>query len=225
MPTNVSIPKTWKNGTILLVDYRSRALRLHISTEKPSCNFKLVVQYIMMVYTPMCFKIKRNHTISQAPLHVFDTHFKSQKLPSQAGEFVIPVIERNAFGVHHESILAAMVSRTNLNHNEVVWRRILRSEEQNVSDERIRQLQVPKLNINANSYIDLIDWTDTIVSEPSFTASVMSNEIKKKIKSKTFSEFKIPELPCHTRSVERHIKLVSETSSLVCDYASREGLI
>ena len=118
-----------------------------------------------------------------------------------------------------------MVSRTNLNHNEVAWRRILRSREQNVSEGRIRQLRVPNLNINANSYIDLIDWTDTNVPEPSFTASVTSNEIKEMIKSKTFSEFKIPELPCHIQSVERYIKLVSEASSSVCDRASREGLI
>ena len=118
-----------------------------------------------------------------------------------------------------------MGSRNNLNHNEVAWKRILRSREQNVSDGRIRQLRVPKLNINANSYIDHIDWTDTIVSEPSFTASVTSNEIKKMIKSKTFSEFKIPELSCHTQSVERHIKLVSEALSSVCDHASREELI
>ena len=34
----------------------SRALKLYISIEKPSCNFKLVVQYIMVVYTPMWFK-------------------------------------------------------------------------------------------------------------------------------------------------------------------------
>ena len=203
----------------------ARALRLYVSTEKPSCNFKLVVQYIMMVYTPMWFKIKRNHTISQAPLHVFDTIFKCQKLLSQVREIVITVTERNAFGAHHESILAAMVSQTNLNHNEIAWRRILCSREQNISDGRIRQLQVPKLNINANSYIDLIDWTDTIVSEPSFTAFVTSKEIKEKIKSKLFSEFKTPELPCHTQSVECHIKLVSEESSSVCDHASREGLI
>ena len=118
-----------------------------------------------------------------------------------------------------------MVSRTNLNHNKVGWRRILRSREQNVSEGRIRQLRVPTLNINANSYIDLIDWTDTMVPEPSFTASVTSNEIKEMIKSKTVSEFKISELLCHIQSVERYIKLVSEASSLVCDRASREGLI
>ena len=72
---------------------------------------------------------------------------------------------------------------------------------------------------------DLIDWTDTTISELSFTYSVTSNEIKEMIDSKVFSEFKMPELPCHTQIVERHIKLVTEASSLVCDHASREGLI
>ena len=147
----------------------------------------------------MWFQIKRSHTISQAPLHVFDTLSKCQKLPSQVRKIEIPVIQRNAFGAHHKSILVAMVSRTNLNHNQLASRRILRSREQSVSDGRIRQLRVPKLNINANSYIDLIDWTDTI-SEPSFTYSVTTNEIKEMIDSKAFSKFKIPELPCHTQS-------------------------
>ena len=86
-------------------------------------------------------------------------------------------------------------------------------------------MQVPQLNIVASSYIDLIEWTDAIVSEPSFTAYVTSNDIRKMIKSDTFSGIKIPDLPCHTQSVERHIKLVSEASSLVGDLACRKGLI
>ena len=84
---------------------------------------------------------------------------------------------------------------------------------------------VPQLNIDASSYIDLIEWTDAIVSEPSFTASLTSNDIRKMIKSNTFSGIETPDLPCHTQSVECHIKLVSEASSLVCDHASREALI
>ena len=140
-----------------------------------------MVQYVMMVFIPMWFQIKRNHTISQAPLHVFDTLSKCQKLPSQARKIEIPVIQRNEFNAHHESILAAMVSSTTLNHNEHAWRRIFCRREQSVSDGRIRQLRVPKLNINPNSYIDLIDWTDTTISEPSFTYSVTTNEIKEMI--------------------------------------------
>ena len=56
----------------------SRALRVYVSTEEPTSNFKQVVQYVMMVYIPMWFPIKRNHTISQAPLHVFDILSKCQ---------------------------------------------------------------------------------------------------------------------------------------------------
>ena len=117
-----------------------------------------------------------------------------------------------------------MTSSTNLKHSELAWRRILRSREQNVSDGRIKEVRVPHLNIDASSYIDLIDWTDTIVSEPSFTAFVTSNDTRKMIKSSTFSGIKIVDLLCHTQCVKRHIKLVSEDSSLVCDHASREGL-
>ena len=172
----------------------SRALRVFVSTEKPASNFKQVEQYIMIecTYTPMWFHIKRNHTLSQAPQHVFDTLSKCQKLPSQVRETVIPVIQRNAVAAHHESILAAVVSSTNLNHYELVWRRIFRSKEQSFSDGRIRQLRVCKLN-NANRYIDLIDWTDTTMLQPSFTYSVTTNKIKEMIDSKAFSEFKIPE--------------------------------
>ena len=118
-----------------------------------------------------------------------------------------------------------MALSTNLKHNELAWKRMLRSREQNVSDWRIKQLRVPQLNIDASSYMDLIDWTDTIVSQPPFTASVASNDIRKMIKLNTFSGTKIPDLPCHIRSVERHIKLASEASSLVCDHARKEGLI
>ena len=58
------------------------------------------------------------------------------------------------------------------------------------------------LSLISMQTVTLISLTglDIIVSEPSFTASVMSNEIKDMIKSKTFSEFKIPELPCQTQS-------------------------
>ena len=80
-----------------------------------------------------------------------------------------------------------MASSTNLKRNELAERRILCSRERNVPVGRIRLLRVPQLNIDASRYIDLIDWIDTIVSEPSFTASVTRNDIRKMIKSNTSS--------------------------------------
>ena len=36
-----------------------------------------------------------------------------------------------------------------------------------------------------------------------------------------FIDLNVPALPCHTQSVERHIKLVTEASSSVCDSTYR----
>ena len=135
--------------------------------------------------TPMWFKIKCNHDNSHSPLHVFEMIPRCQKLPSKVRDIVIPVVERNAYGVHHESISTAMVSSTNENHKELVCKRILHSREDKVPSRRIRNLRVPKLNVKASSYIDLIDWTDTVVSEPAFTASITAAKIQEMISRKT----------------------------------------
>ena len=52
-----------------------------------------------------------------------------------------------------------------------------------------------------------------------------SNDIRKIIKSNTFSVIKIPDLPRHTQSVEGYIELVLKASFLVNGHASTEGLI
>ena len=104
----------------------SRVLRLYVSTEDPPENLKLVVLYVMQVYTPMWFRIKRQHNISHATLHVFETISKCQMLPLKVRDIVIPVMERNAYGAHPESILCAMISSSDKKHRELAWRRILR---------------------------------------------------------------------------------------------------
>ena len=43
----------------------------------------------------------------------------------------MPVLERNSFGAHSESILIAMQTDDNLIHRELAWRRIIRVREKN----------------------------------------------------------------------------------------------
>ena len=191
----------------------SRALRVYVSTEDPPENLKLLVLYVMQVYTPMWFTIKRQHDISHATLHVFETISKCQMLPLKVREIVIPVVERNAYGAHPESILCAMISSSDKKYRELAWRRILRCREKNISSSVVRNFRVPKLNIKASSYVELIDWSEIPGSEPVFTASVTTDYIKEMIRKRTFLDLKIPALPCHTQSVECHIKLVTEASS------------
>ena len=135
----------------------SRALRLQVSTKNPTNNLKLVVQYTMLVYTLMWFKIKCNQSISHAPLHIFETLPKCGQLPQEVRDIVIPVVERNAFGAHHESLLTAVVTSGSKKDKEIAWRRILRCRQKSSPSGQIRSFRVPKLNTDASSYRDLID--------------------------------------------------------------------
>ena len=79
--------------------------------------------------------------------------------------------------------------------------------------------------MNACSYIEIIDWRDIPVSEPVFNASITTDEIKEMIVTRKFIDLNVPALPCHTQSVKRHIKLVTEASSSVCDCSYRDRFI
>ena len=91
---------------------------------------RLIVDYIMQVYTPIWLKIKQSCDISHAPMHVFEPISKCQKLLSKVRDIVTPAVERNSYGAHPESVLYAMISSTNENLKELAWRRILRCREE-----------------------------------------------------------------------------------------------
>ena len=115
----------------------SRALRLYVSMEKPLNIFTLVIQYIIIVYSTLWFKIKCNCTIFQASLDILKTLSKCQRTLLEVKDIVILVIEHNAYGADHKSILTVMISSINLNYNELVWRKILSSRKQQVSERKI----------------------------------------------------------------------------------------
>ena len=202
----------------------SRALRLYISTETPSENLVLLVNFIMSVYTPMWFKIKCQSDLAFAPLHIHETITRCKKLPQVIRDIVFPVIQRNAFGAHHESILFAMLSGKNHTHAELAWRKILKCRHSRKPEGHIRHFIVPTINFNADNYINLIDWNKTTVTEPPLTSSIPTSKIETIVHTKTFNN-DFSKFPCHTQSVERHIKVVTEASSSVCGQTSREGNI
>ena len=108
-------------------------------------------------------------------------------------------------------------------YQELAWRRILRCREKRVPSQRVRTFRAPKLNINANNYIDLIDWDSISITEPVFTKNIEMSEIKEMIQNKQFNVNVIPNIPCHTQAVERHIKIVTEASAAVVGQENREA--
>ena len=51
------------------------------------------------------------------------------------------------------------------------------SEKFATENAKVRKFKVPKINFLAQSYIELIDWEDTVLSEPPLTLSKTNEEL------------------------------------------------
>lgn len=95
------------------------------------------------------------------------------------------------------------------------------SEKQAIATSNIRRFIIPKINFQASSYHEMIDWEDTVLTEPPLTLSLTDDQIS------AFKEtpFDVPDYPCHTQAVERGIRLVSEAAAAVIGPDARDGFI
>ena len=87
----------------------------------------------------------------------------------------------------------------------------------------IRFFKPPPLDWSSSSYQDMIDWKSkkVIITEPPVTKHLTDLDLKKAL----LTPLVLPNFPCHTTSVERCVKLVSEASKQVYGEAARHGLI
>ena len=165
----------------------NRVLRLYIATERPSDGLQCIVQFIMKVYAPMWFRIKKFWSCLHGPEHVYETLRRIEELhPQFKDEVLLPVVQRNCYFAHPENILLTMVNDSDASIRKLGWSRILdarRNEEQaELQPKRkrrrptsrspaapIRQFRVPKLKKKPQNYRDLVNWNQVKVTEPPFT--------------------------------------------------------
>ena len=78
----------------------------------------------------------------------------------------------------------------------------------------VRIFKVPSmLNTKAKVYYKLIDLDGADVSEPPATLHLSTEQLQNMYTSKLELE-----LPCHNQAVERHVKVVTEASMMVCGF-------
>ena len=140
-------------------------------------------------------------------------------------------LQNNAYFGHGENILLTMLA----DDNESVQRRAVDKalqieqyeDNKGRADEimsfsahmtKVRKFKIPKIDFNAESYDTLIN-----VDQECKTESLLKlpyNKIEGIRKSpEKFSH------PCHNQAVEKHVTLVTEASSNVVGFKSRDGLI
>ena len=204
----------------------NRVLRLYASTSEPSESLILIVDFIVKVYIPSWFTIKKNSSAEFGAPNVFKTIEALRLMSPATKKIVCPVIQRNAFFAHPENLLLAMLCDQRAHVRELAWRRIRAARLRTSSSEElgvIRRFLIPDLNFDASDYFHLIDWTNIEVTEPPLTKKYSDEEIMIFIEDK--HKICLDKFPCHTQAVERLVKIVTEASLSVCGSAARDGLI
>jgi len=87
----------------------------------------------------------------------------------------------------------------------------------------VRNFLSPVVNFEASDYTELIDWANCKLSTPPMMENISIESLKELLNTKVITEFEFINFPCHTQSVERIVKLVTESSIKVCGEKNRDG--
>jgi len=105
---------------------------------------------------------------------------------------------------------------------ELGLRRVLKAKQSTLPS---RQFQVPAINLAASDYVDLIDWSSCTATVPPILSKLTVAELQSLISGETSHVISIEKFPCHTQSVERCVKLVTEAAAAVCGPEARDSYI
>lgn len=83
---------------------------------------------------------------------------------------------------------------------------------------------MPKLNFEAKSYIELINWQETNF-DPRIVRNQTNEEFLQIIEKNGDESMLLIRLPCHTQAIERSVKIVTEAAMAACDKKAKDGMI
>ena len=229
VPTDL---KDQKPGPLCHSRWLTLALRLMILyTRKvnPSPALIKIIRFIIQVYTVMWFKITKFPHITMAPKHIFEMMNLIRAQPEDVMTIAMETLQHNAYHCHPENLLCAMVADADAGVRSEAVERILKLRKKIPKKPRskiargIRFFKPPPLDWSCTSYTTMINWDSNkvVVTEPIFTKNLEDDGLN----SLRASPLSLPSYPCHTTSVERCVKLVSEASKQVYGEEARHGLI
>ena len=116
----------------------NRISRLYISTENPTKELQLIVEFIMKVYRPMWFNIKCFHSFDDGARNLHLYIKLSRYLGEKPRKMVEKVILQNAYFVYVENIIIAMLHDHRLFIRQLALDRIKDARLNDSSTARIR---------------------------------------------------------------------------------------
>lgn len=194
-----------------------RLLILYTRTSNPSEGLKTVVHFIMQVYAPQWFLIKKTKKFTLGPNAIFKAIQLINTQPDSVKVVVKPVVQHNGWfaevGIMLCSMLASEDKKIRSNAVDLIIRRRAKplKKPRMALLRGIRKIEVTPLMWSASSWDQIIDWKKVVIHEP-YILERMSNE---KIEEARKSPMEFPDFPVHSQSVERAVKDTSESSTQV----------
>lgn len=183
-------------------------------------RLETIVTYIVTIYCPMWFEIKRKHSWLEGPRHILKEVSLFRRLSPEVQKILEETLRRSAWNSHSEAVLQTMVCSDDKEEREFAVATILKIRGRNkLGNRKQRSMKLPTLNMAATQLKDLIDWKGA--REPVLTCSLTKDEVK------GFKEkpMEVPYYCLHTQGIERAVKEVTSASEIVYGFERRDGFI
>ena len=207
----------------------NRLLRLYVSdhndqlSENDKNNLQKMCKSVVGIYYPCWFNMKIKHSWIEGPRHVLFQLACLQSQPDDVVEIVSSTVKRAAWYAHSENIIQTLLSSKDeeertLGVNAVLKIRGDGDPELQRGDSSVRTRKTPDINLQSASLSELLNCQEDH-HEPPLTCNMTTSEVKKFISTPKV----VPNWPCHTQSIERVVKMVTEASGRFFTEKKRDG--
>ncbi|CAH1099595.1 unnamed protein product [Psylliodes chrysocephalus] len=160
----------------------------------PSTNLRTIAEFVVKVYAPVWFDIKRKPSCCDGGRHVFRMIQLSRYLNNELKAVIDPVIKRNAYISHPENLFLAMLPDDRPAIRQLCLRRILKARTKISTD--IREFVIPKLDFDASEYYELINWQNSSITAPPLLSTATDGDIREFINDTGTSLVDFVSCPC-----------------------------
>jgi hypothetical protein len=192
----------------------------YVRTSEPSPTLKKLVIFIQKIYAPMWFIVKKEASFTRGPKILFSLihDVKSIDETGEIAAIVLPVLQRSAFCCLPENFLASLVFSADATARDlgVQQIKVIRS----MQPKEIGPNTLPHLNFDAEDWTQMID-VSVAAHEPPTTKHLTDEELEAMRKEQRPP----PRYPPHSQSVERAVKLTSESAKFAFTYQKRHEYI
>ena len=188
-------------------------------------NLWQICLFIIGIYYKQWFHIKRDHKLVDGSHHMLRQVQRVSKYCSAKVRAVVDqYITRSSYFAHPELLLISLLTSTDEKDRhfavKTIRQKIRKGSE--FGDSKPRQFKAPPVNFKAEKLTQLIDWDTVKLSEPLLTATLTSEELLGFLEN----PLEVPTTwQCHSQSMERAVRKVSESCLMVVGEKKREGWI